>query len=82
MVPLQHLPTTTVFPFNWFPQRVGSLDNFVRLNNESIAGFHSIGFPSEWGAKLWIRILLLRRGFHSIGFPSEWGELVKLMDSM
>ena len=40
------------------------------------SGFHSISFPSEWGAecKEWIfGVGGFGAGFHSISFPSEWG---------
>jgi hypothetical protein len=37
-------------------------------------GFHSISFPSEWGAFATLaRMGLKAGGFHSISFPSEWG---------
>ena len=36
------------FPFNWFPQRVGTCHRPTIAGFEAW-GFHSIGFPSEWG---------------------------------
>ena len=43
--------------------------------NVAQRGFHSIGFPSEWGVTLDPGVGALVTSFHSIGFPSEWGEL-------
>ena len=36
------------FPFNWFPQRVGTSSDLLHKSSFSYC-FHSIGFPSEWG---------------------------------
>ncbi len=36
-------------------------------------GFHSIGFPSEWGVQFRLVKGMWTTSFHSIGFPSEWG---------
>ncbi len=44
------LTATTVtrqFPFNWDPQRVGTLD--VKNSPRRPPSFHSIGIHSEWG---------------------------------
>ena len=60
------------FPFNWFPQRVGSLNDFLDARPDWDS-FHSIGFPSEWGADSGTDRNVGRGCFHSIGFPSEWG---------
>ena len=51
----------------------GSLDLYYLRPK---AGFHSIGFPSEWG-RASARFIMTGRftGFHSIGFPSEWGQV-------
>ena len=39
-----------------------------------VKGFHSIDFPSEWGATDSHHYSVGKRSsFHSIGFPSEWG---------
>ena len=63
------------FPFNLFPQRVGTLPSGC-LRMTAVAGFHSTYFPSEWG--LWIPFSTLKFhtvSFHSTYFPSEWGHL-------
>ncbi len=39
-----------------------------------VPGFHSIGFPSEWGVSPMDTLVKALYSFHSIGFPSEWGE--------
>ena len=60
-----------MFPFNWVPQRVG---RFCKVGLLQFSwGFHSIGFPSEWGVKKVVAVGGGQRCFHSIGFPSEWG---------
>ena len=55
------------FPFNWFPQRVGSSSSLSQ--GICALGFHSIGFPSEWGAQVIItplKIWICQR------FPFNW----------
>ena len=42
-------------------------------------GFHSISFPSEWGAVSSRGNSLVQLSFHSISFPSEWGEHAELL---
>jgi len=37
-----------VFPFNWFPQRVGT-EFATAYQERCYRSFHLIGFPSEWG---------------------------------
>ena len=54
------------FPFNWFPQRVGS--NPCADNNCPVpTSFHSIGFPNEWG-----EFSAKRLGCQWMGFPFNW----------
>ena len=67
------IPTTSPFPFNEFPQRVGTRNVSVILAERN-ACFHSMSFPSEWG-RFWIRDFNGEiSGFHSMSFPSEWGR--------
>ncbi len=52
----------------------GELANTEAEARDYASGFHSIGFPSEWGVIQGIDPLTAaEQGFHSIGFPSEWG---------
>ena len=45
---LKHAEASSrTFPFNWFPQRVGTWTRLLLI--QRFKGFHSIGFPSEWG---------------------------------
>ena len=44
-----------VFPFNWFPQRVGTSSTLAKRCCEE--SFHSIGFPSEWGLTVLLYVL-------------------------
>ena len=48
LFPKQYWFVPIEFPFNWFPQRVGTLQE-SRMSKIKELGFHSIGFPSEWG---------------------------------
>jgi len=70
-----HVRGRAWFPFNWFPQRVGTT-NDSSTSGEGSTSFHSIGFPSEWGhpATLIANQINIGMSFHSIGFPSEWGH--------
>ena len=54
------------FPFNWFPQRVGT-DLDLTHDDISNLNFHSIGFPSEWG-----HTKTLPCGTHVRMFPFNW----------
>ena len=68
----QHRHPKNTFPFNWVPQRVGR----KRYTGNS-KGFTKT-FPFNWvpqrvGSPSKPFINILWRSFHSIGFPSEWG---------
>ncbi len=54
------------FPFNWDPQRVGTVD---LRGHKAVRGnrFHSIGIPSEWGLH---DTTLEKVNFE--GFPFNW----------
>ena len=45
------------FPFNWFPQRVGTFATWDNQAKKLEGGFHSIGFPSEWGRTQQVHLL-------------------------
>ena len=52
----------------------GEFDQVTILRYWGWGSFHSISFPSEWGAiPLSTKPRSLARCFHSISFPSEWG---------
>ena len=61
------------FPFNWFPQRVGTLAAC------GYAGDRGVLFPFNWFPQRvgtdFVQPYQEQRkyGFHLIGFPSEWG---------
>ena len=65
-----------MFPFNWDPQRVGTLVK-VYTRHEHLSRFHSIGIPSEWGPVESPEPVKATKGFHSIGIPSEWGHVTQ-----
>jgi hypothetical protein len=52
---------------------VGSKKEQNVLPEAIVESFHSISFPSEWGAELGASGDVLGNRFHSISFPSEWG---------
>ena len=63
------------FPFNWFPQRVGTTGySWCMLVN---LGFHSIGFPSEWGLSSYPSVQLRVVKFPFNWFPERVGTKLK-----
>ena len=62
------------FPFNWFPQRVGT-EKMISEALEGVSRFPFNWFPQRVGTPLdqdVTRDICTR--FHSIGFPNEWGR--------
>jgi len=62
------------FPFNWCPQRVGTVPRRIDMTATQLTRFHSIGVPSEWGLYAGNTRSSVKTCFHSIGVPSEWGR--------
>ena len=63
------------FPFNWFPQRVGTFLDFSRSPILNAVRFPFNWFPRRVGTNDLKQIAAYYSiGFHSIGFPSEWGQ--------
>ena len=52
----------------------GEEKQLVKARVATLLRFHSISFPSEWGAEAKAKkAAKSTSSFHSISFPSEWG---------
>ena len=59
------------FPFNWFPQRVGTVPSGSSVTSRKVS--IQLVSPASGDRHPMPRLRLSISSFHSIGFPSEWG---------
>ncbi len=68
------MPIIFGFPFNQFPQRVGTV--VMQTTSLKTTGFHSISFPSEWESKRRLAEALADRKFPFNQFSQRVGKFL------